>query len=302
MDRTSRQVPGLLRRLRGVALHPRHRLRATPPLAGPVPHRLPQQDPLRHPPPRTSSVRPRSPQGFPRPPTAHPSLSSPLWFLVQRELRLFRAHFHHHPPPTPRPRTKTNPSFQVSKPFPVPSLLLHPSCPHSRLKPLVLEPVCAHAVPSLGMPFLGLESSSFLVFPDIFGYYIVPPLGAHRVPLSPQVISGPVGPPMHPGGPGSAWNRAQVAREARGTRVTSLARSRIPRTAKGRRYPQPASRPKPRPGPAPTRARGTRCGLAGSTPGTPRERAAARAAAAAAAALGLPGTAPARPPGTLRPP
>lgn len=66
--------------------------------------------------------------------------------------------------------------------------------------------------------------------------------------------------------------------------------------------------PLPQPGRAPTRAHGTRCGRAGSAPGAPRGRAAARAAVAAAAAAAaaaaprLPGAAPARPPGALRPP
>lgn len=61
-------------------------------------------------------------------------------------------------------------------------------------------------------------------------------------------------------------------------------------------------RPPPPARPAPTRVRGTRCGRAGSAPGAPRGRAAARAAAAAATAPRLPGAAPARPPGALRPP
>lgn len=66
--------------------------------------------------------------------------------------------------------------------------------------------------------------------------------------------------------------------------------------------------PLPQPGWAPTRAHGIRCGRAGSAPGAPRGRATARAAAAAAAAATaaaaprLPGAAPARPPGALRPP
>lgn len=231
---------------------------------------------------------------------SRPSLSSPLLFLIQRERWLFRAHFYHHPPPTP--------SFQVSRLPQCPArprgLPLRNSHPHSRLKSLT-PGACAYSLPSLGMPFLGFESNSFLVFPDSSGQHTVQRLGAHSTPLSPQVISGSVGSAMHPGGPGSAWNRAQVAREARRDPSyirTSLARFWIPRTETGRRYPQPSSRPTPRTGPAPTRARGTRCGLEGSTPGAPRERAAARAATAAAAALGLPGTAPARPPGTLRPP
>lgn len=168
---------------------------------------------------RAPSVRPRSPQGFPRPPTARPSLSSSLRFLVQRELRLFRAHL----------LTSTTILLPLRAQEP---RQIHPSksqslsqclaCSFTLLAPIpgsshwLLEPVCAHAVPSLGMPFLGLESSSFLVFPDIFGHYTVPPLGAHSVPLFPQVISGPVDPPMHPGGPGSAWNRAQVARGPEG--------------------------------------------------------------------------------------
>lgn len=148
--------------------------------------------------------------------------------------------------------------------------------------------------PAQGSLFLGLKSRT----------PCVSPLGVRCPPLYPRPLlaQGILRRTVVARRPGSAWSGAGVSEGGpRGPRVWL-------REVLGAPSPRPrvSLRPPPPARPAPTRARGTRCGRAGSAPGAPRGRVAARTAAAAAAAAAaaprLPGAAPARPPGALRPP
>lgn len=167
---TSRQVFRLLLLLGGVTLHPPRKLRA-PLLSGwPCPTLASRARSSQRPTSLHPVAAPRSQQGLPRPPHRASIIvpkDSGFWSTVSVGLSVLTSTTTLFPPSARS--TKTILSFQVST-VPVLSsprgLLLRPSNPDSRLKPLA-PGAFAHAVPSLGVSLLGFGSSSFLFFPDI---------------------------------------------------------------------------------------------------------------------------------------
>lgn len=135
---------------------------------------------------RSPSVRPRRPQGFPCPPTARPSLSSPLQFLVQREVPAFPCSL---PPPSSyhsAPKNQDKSILPSLKDFPNEQLAPSPFSPQFQAQATGSWSLSVHMLfPPSECPSLASRVAlfwSFLTYLDTTQYHLWGPT-AFRYPL-----------------------------------------------------------------------------------------------------------------------